>query len=285
MNVRMKLAAAIVAVLAGPAGAADLPSYKAPLPPPPLESPFIFYFGGFIGGGIGPSTPGFSGKSQYAGDVTSSPCAFAENCASLTNTDRSSGRNGFLNAGVKAGFDMPIGHRAIFGAMIDFSGAAGKSHVSRRAFVPGVPLISLDEENTLNSSLTANWLATARLRFGIKLSERLLAYASGGLALVNVKASTSTYYGASCIAGVCTQEAGQFGSKSSTLPGFAIGAGLEYAWALNWTIGLDYFYYRAAGSYTVAQNMANGILLNPDSFRVKTIAEGHILRLGLNYRF
>jgi outer membrane immunogenic protein len=102
-----------------------------------------------------------------------------------------------------------------------------------------------------------SWLATFRGRVGYAF-DRLLPYVTVGGAYGDIRARQT-------LAGVTVLE-----NNESRL-GFAIGAGVEYAFLANWTAKLEYLYVDL-GSFEVTP-------LVPVSLNQ------HIFRAGLNYRF
>jgi outer membrane immunogenic protein len=69
-----------------------------------------------------------------------------------------------------------------------------------------------------------------------------------------------------------------FSRGQSTLNGLLLGAGVEYAFASNWTAKLE---------YDVIDFVAKEISFNSDSgpFTVPESAKKQIVKLGVNYRF
>ncbi len=106
---------------------------------------------------------------------------------------------------------------------------------------------------------TANtWLGTARGRIGYAF-DRFLPFVSGGAAFGNVKISDGG------------------GSASATRTGYALGGGLEYGFAGNWTARVDY-HYVDLGKASCGAGCAAG---TPFEVRFDT----HLVRGGVNYRF
>ena len=101
-----------------------------------------------------------------------------------------------------------------------------------------------------------DWLGTVRGRLGYA-ADRFMPYLTGGLAFGNVEASSPT------------------GSADDTNAGWALGAGLEFALAGNWTAKVEYLYVDL-GDITCATCFPGGV-------RVDYTAS--IVRGGLNFRF
>ncbi len=103
------------------------------------------------------------------------------------------------------------------------------------------------------------WLATFRGRLGYAF-DRWLPYITAGGAYGNVQANTTT-------AGVVT-------SASNANFGWTIGAGLEYAFAGNWSAKLEYLYVDLGSFNSGVAPATNNVTLTEN-----------IIRAGLNYRF
>ena len=118
----------------------------------------------------------------------------------------------------------------------------------------------------LNTSLSANWLATFRGRLGYAV-DRNLFYVTGGLALAEV----------------------QFDQQFSELPetvsissskvrtGWTVGGGYELALAPNWTTKIEYLFSRFAEDYS-------GVLPAGATFNNSVDLDVHVVRVGLNYK-
>jgi outer membrane immunogenic protein len=107
----------------------------------------------------------------------------------------------------------------------------------------------------------SRWFTTLRGRVGYAF-DRFLPYVTGGLAYGDVNATSTNPL---------------FTGTSSRQLGWALGAGLEYAFLGNWTTKLEYLYVDL-GRFDCGT--ACGIP-GPDNVSFKE----HVLRLGLNYKF
>ena len=103
------------------------------------------------------------------------------------------------------------------------------------------------------------WLGTARGRLGYAF-DRWLPYVTGGAAFGDVKASQPGFLGA-----------------TNTQVGWAAGAGIEYAFAPNWSAKVEYLHYDL-GSFQCGIN-CNGFLNDNVSFKADAV------RGGVNFRF
>jgi outer membrane immunogenic protein len=108
----------------------------------------------------------------------------------------------------------------------------------------------------VNCETKNNWLATARGRFGYA-ADRVLFYGTGGGAFGNIAANTAATF------------------QSSSKVGWTAGAGVEGAFADNWTARVEYLFVdlQNASSFTTL----------PGTTTVKFNA--NLIRFGLDYKF
>ena len=226
--------AAIGALIVGaPALAADLPAaapvYKA-TPVAPAFSWSGFYFG--IEGG------GAWGRSRHRSDV-----------GDITNAFNVSG--GFI--GGEYGTNWQFGNW-VLGMESDLSWASTKGSASEGP----IP--------TNTATTKQNWIGFDRGRIGYAW-DRVLLYATGGLAETSIEADT-------------TGAAGTL-SQSKFRLGWAAGGGVEWAFAPQWSAKVEYL-HADFGSHTAYlnpvpagfTNRAGGVSLNED-----------LVRVGVNYHY
>ena len=152
--------------------------------------------------------------------------------------------SGFLG-GAQAGFNYQIG-QFVLGAEGDWSWSDMKGSSSVGA---------------ANFNTNVNWTATLTGRAGIAF-DRLLVYAKGGAAWAKDRYSTNAY--------------ALLGSElTDTRLGWTVGAGLEYAFAPQWTAKLEYNYMDFG---TRSVSFAPGTSTDIDQ-------QVHAIKLGVNYKF
>jgi outer membrane immunogenic protein len=128
----------------------------------------------------------------------------------------------------------------------------------------GTPIVFQD-------SISSRWLATVRGRVGVAF-DRLLVYATGGLATANVEYSTAYF--------LTTHPLGS-GSLSETRVGWTVGAGVEYALDRNWSTKLEYLY----------ADLGNVNLHVVEQARPEVSSDyrlhftENLVRVGINYKF
>jgi outer membrane immunogenic protein len=128
--------------------------------------------------------------------------------------------------------------------------------------------------NNFNSRL--DYLGTVRGRLGFVAYDRTLFYVTGGFAYGDVENSVALFGPAGQL---------QFaGRKSGVETGYVVGGGIEHALSSNWTLKGEYLYYDL-GSQTVAANVVPGSGGGGTGYNSKFENDGHMLRLGVNYKF
>jgi outer membrane immunogenic protein len=259
----MKRLGALVAFLlvtVGRAFGADLPSTNLPppvlAPPPPVRTPATYipsnapvlynwgglYFG--INGGYGFGSGSFGGSTwAFPAGTTSIP-----GCTTGCNTGAFSTDGGIVGSTFGANFQAGPFVLGIEGD-IDWSNISG----------------SASGTVCTGCKTTNDWLGTARLRSGFTL-DRVLFFATGGAAFGDIKASLPASLGG--------------GSNDSTVFGWTAGAGVEVAWAQNWTSKIEYLYVDLSnGSGPTASFSPPGPVAAAVSFST------NLIRGGLNYKF
>lgn len=246
MTFKASVVGALASILAiGAASAADLPSYKAPLPPPP---PAIFSWTGYhfgVSGGYG------GGSASYLSNVYS----FSGAPFGWTNASSSYGTSGF-EVGVESGALWQLPNNFVFGYESDFSYADVSSN--NNGNWGGL---------ALNSNL--RWFGTERARFGYAFG-RFLPYVTGGLA-----------YGQLHTNGVANVGGLLFPTNTSKWQaGWTVGAGLEYAVLNNVSVKAEYLYSSLQGT-----NGNGVAFPNAYRTFVGNGFNTHMARVGVNYNF
>ncbi len=133
-------------------------------------------------------------------------------------------------------------------------------NTTRSALVPGFI-------NQVDQSFKSDWLTTFRGRLGLAWDQTLV-YATGGLAVADIRLMESTGFG--------TVTA----SRSGTRAGYAIGGGAEWGFAQGWTVKAEYLRVDLG----TVNNIVNTLGFPPTDFYANRVTE-NIARLGLNRRF
>jgi outer membrane immunogenic protein len=180
--------------------------------------------------------------------------------------------SGFV-AGGQAGYNYQVGS-VVAGLEADLSYAGLRDNNS--ATGP----FSIGGVLTTQIATRLDWFGTVRARLGVLPASNFLLYATGGLAYGNVRTTTT---GSNLPAINCTQTFiyCAAGSTSGVSVGWTAGAGVEYAFAREWTARAEYLYLDLGNRSVTFPDLDNvpGTLTSASSFRA------HIVRGGLNYRF
>jgi outer membrane immunogenic protein len=275
--------AAVTSLLATSALAADLPA-KVYTKAPVYVDPGYNWSGFYIGGNAGYSWGRAATDGNQSGTQSVSEFAAISNVlipgfpvvtplASVPVTGRAN-VDGFVGGG-QAGYNWQRG-TWLFGLEADIQGSdeRGSSDVCLVAgCATGTGLF------TANYKL--DWFGTARGRIGILPTDRILLYATGGLA----------YGGFSATAPAIPL------SWGTTHAGWTVGAGAEAAIDHNWSIKLEYL-YMDLGDVGDGSTTATTVVTQPGvpvrrttvtttalTSAFSTHFTDNILRVGINYRF
>lgn len=267
--------AAVACVFATSAFAADLAPRYTKAPPMPVDPGYNWT--GFYAGINGGYSWGRASETAPIG---------APFPASAVATVRQNVNGGLF--GGQVGYNWQVDPRWVLGLEADgqWTGERGSSNDflgSIRLPTPGndfniLTLASLNNETKLP------WFATFRGRAGFLADPSLLLYATGGLAVGEVKFTTQGILTAQLFgpgtAGTIPQGppvtlVGTTLSDSQTRVGWVVGAGLEKKFSRDWSAKLEYL-YMDLGKATYFSGTANAIDV---SFH------DQIVRAGINYQF
>ena len=276
---KLALAAAAVSILfTGAASAADPPTTYTKAPPPQILSWAGFYAGINAGGNWGTSSESLDVTSR--GGFFGPPCFPPANVCGVNVVDvRNAGlqklnTSGFTGGG-QVGYNWQTG-ATVFGVEADlnyFRGAGNGSRTVGLGLVLGVP-----ETVTVGESMSTDWLFTLRPRIGWAINNNWLLYATGGLAVTNLKAGWT--FRETVFGNVAA------GSASGTKAGWTVGAGVETKFSGGWGLGLEYLYVRfdnISGTVPVVLPAGGGPVAQ--NFTENADLQSNIVRAKLNYHF
>jgi outer membrane immunogenic protein len=221
------LASVAFAAMIGSAVAADLPAGKPAYKSAP---PVVFNWSGcYVGGQIGGQWGNWTAGVHH--DVGINP-----NIARPTRD--LSGNAAFIGGGqVGCNYEFP-GSSSVIGIEGDVVGSS-KSTFSGEVFrfAPPAQIDHIDAAGKIGTQ------GSVRLRAGVTW-DRALLYVAGGATWAELTANHILVGAAGGTAAV---------ENSKTKTGWNVGLGVEYAFASNWTAGIEYRYtnYGSAFSYTV----------------------------------
>ena len=247
-----------IALFAGtPAVAADLP-VKAPVVPAAIFSWTGFYVGGNVGYSWGRASTDLTEITTTSATITTlagTPIASASVTTNTVGSDRAR-LDGALG-GVQAGYNKQI-NKWVLGVEGDIQWTGQRGGLTICPVVPGTAPVACPgatgtQFGTANYRLP--WFGTFRGRAGVTF-DRILLYATGGLAVGEVKAD----YVDGFLNSTAPPFATAAGSASTTRAGWVVGAGAEAAIGGNWSIKAEYLHMDFGN---VDQNVsANGVPLS-----------------------
>jgi len=250
------LSALALVALGGTAFAADLPSRKGPVYAP--MAPIFTWTGFYVGANAGVIFSDNDITTSGNAANTASNVALNRRAANLSNNDES------FTIGGQVGYNYQIGN-FVLGAEADLNYVDRKSNIG---FVS-----TLGDRSAYRQEL--EYLGTARVRVGYAF-DRVLVYATGGLAYGEVKNSANFF------ANTLGNPLQFSGGTSDVEVGYTVGGGVEYAFTSNLSLKAEYLYYDL-GKTNVLVNAIPGVGVN--SYNANFKNDGHIVRAGLNYRF
>jgi outer membrane immunogenic protein len=264
------IAAAFAAAMSGSAFAADLPTHKSPVAPAFAPPPSFTWTGFYLG-----VNGGYSFSTQGATETTGSP-AFAALGPAFVPGSLSTGDSGLIIGGT-AGYNYQMG-TFVTGLEADIDYVDQRRSASFTGAVLPAPL---GTSLTTSASRDLDFLGTFRGRIGITPFDRMLLFATGGLAYGGVHTS------ASVVANAAPALAWN-GSTDDIRLGWTLGGGGEYAFTNNISFKVEGLYYDLGHTSTSAFGNAavQGVApLNGVFYTTRTKTEGSLVRAGLNFKF
>ena len=247
--------AALAALVAAPAIAADAPlPYRSPATYTSVSN----WTGPYAGFSIG----------YLSGTVVETPEAVAPDIF----LDRLNPK-GFVG-GVQLGYNVRLGRSGMAGLETDFQLASitGSRSID---WCPGCTAYGISVTET--QRVKVPWFGTTRLRVGFLPWDKLLVYATGGVAYGKVNATSTTD-----VAYNFDWFSYQYQSRATTsrfAVGWTAGVGAEWAFAQNWRAKAEYLYMDLG--VTEARYADTFGYAYASSVR----AQNHLLRFGVNYAF
>ena len=282
MRKLLLLSLSAAALAAAPALAADLP-YRAAAPAYVAPLPVFTWTGFYVGVNVGGAFRNNNSSIAPGGSFLTPgilPAGYAPaNAAQLFLGNGSNNRSSF-EGGAQIGYNVQYG-ALVYGveADIDFI-SSGSRRGNSKVITALYPVAPFPAAASLSSTggRSGNYIGTVRGRLGYAF-DRFLPYITGGLAYGDTGNSRTVSFGGPGI----PVNAFTSGSGNRTRVGYALGAGIEYAFTSNITAKAEYLFTDLGrnGSRTLAFAGAPGytFISNNRNDRI------HQLRVGVNYKF
>lgn len=265
------LSSATIGLLLGTAMAADLPVKARP-----IVAPAFSWTGLYVGLNAGYSWAHASAAQNlngFTGGGGISPFLLADIAAQALALDPKT-----FTGGLQAGYNHQFGH-VVAGLEIDInsfrlnSSSAVPTHLVNAGFA---------KTTATTASIESDWLATIRGRVGYA-NDRFLAYVTGGAAFTNVEHSQTL-----TVVSPNVPASDTFSVLVKHRTGWALGAGVEYAWADQWSIKGEYLHLdfgstSASATHTSTGGGAGDMVGTSLPFSTKLSAD--LVRVGVNYKF
>jgi len=256
-----------LAVSAGSALAADLPSKKAAplLPPPP---PPALWTGFYVGLNAGYTWDESSSVTVASGSLAPfNPIVGIAGSGVLgTSVD------GFIGGG-QIGYNYQFANAFVAGIEADIQGVAGSNNGSSSVAAFG-PLTS-----TISATKSIDYLGTVRGRLGYLVTPSLLIYGTGGLAYGQANLSSSVFQAVGGLVGTSSS------AFSDTRVGWTAGGGVEWLFLPKWSAKVEYLYYDLGTVSTSGVIGFTGIAAPVATTATSARFNGHVVRAGVNYHF
>ncbi len=225
--------AAIVALIAVPALAADM-AMKAPPTPAPPPAPVYSWTGFYVGANVGGGWSNDTGTISFFGP--------------LTTIDPFTGNLGGAAAlvGFQEGINWQFAPTWVVGIEGDWSYlSAGHPLSQSLTFGGGTP--SPFSAGSLGAKL--DWLASARSRLGYLVTPNLMAYGTGGVAFGKI-----AYAGAASLNNPTGFTYSSNVGFNDVSVGWVAGGGLEWMFAPHWLLRGEYLFYHLNSPQGMASN-------------------------------
>lgn len=172
--------------------------------------------------------------------------------------------SGFVG-GAQVGYNVDSGS-VVWGVEGDIQYANINNRISASFADPSNPANTLD----LSAGTNLEWFGTIRARVGMPVTDRFLAYLTGGAAYGETRSSISASMGGTAI-GEASARRGKWG--------WTVGAGGEYAVTDTMSIKTEYLYTDLGKSNLITADLGGVTGTLDRDYRF------HTVRVGLNFKF
>ncbi|MDN4988869.1 porin family protein [Bradyrhizobium arachidis] len=264
---RFLLAAAMAVLGTVAAQAADLAAHYTKAP---MMAAAYNWTGFYVGGNVG----GQWGSADAATTTLDPPVAYFANSSvpAIAAVGAQHVNSSSVTGGLTAGYNWQV-NSAVFGLEGDINYFGFKGSATGSALYPCCAPTGF----TVNSQVSADWLATIRGRIGFLATPSWLIYATGGAAIADVKGNfnfSDTFAAAT-----------ESGAIRDTRVGWTAGVGGEYAVGNGWSLKAEYLYVDLGRASMTSNNLVAGGPLPAQTFTHSFDIKSNIVRIGVNYKF
>lgn len=167
--------------------------------------------------------------------------------------------------------------RLVYGGEADFS----LLDIDETATASGAfPFVFAGTQYSVTNSTAVKWMSALRARLGMTIAPEILLYATGGVALAQIKVSGT--YSDDANNGIVPGGSGS-ASSDKVKAGWVLGGGAQWAFDRQWSLKAEYL-YTDFGSVSVDVPLTNSPAFT-QTITANSEVSLHLLRVGLDYRF
>lgn len=264
--------AALAALIAAPAMAADM-AVKAPPQPP---APVVSWTGFYVGGEIGARWDNSDWNTTCIAGFAACPLN-GISPGFLANNNPAGFNSAAFRGGLFAGYNLQVSPRWLIGVEGDFGGGNNSTTIGG---IPGTLGPGLTPNPADQSSVKGTWDASAVARVGYLITPTVMVFGVGGGSWLHEEASATCAPAPAVSWCIIPADIGTTQMTSSTRSGWTAGGGFEYMVLPNWLVRGEYRYadYGSFGSTFFAANPFDAV-----TFNVKTHVS--FAQFGIAYKF
>ena len=211
---------------------------------------------------------------------------------------------GALSFGLQAGYDYQLGGNIVAGVVGDIAkteiSATQVTFATERSTGTNTSNLNRTRQFEAVQKSEIEWLSTLRGRLGYAFNDRLMIYATGGLAIMRQNEERTQWVGAKSSPGLFSAVnktvAAFTESETLTRTGYVIGGGAEYDLGDGWALNGEYLLARFHDTDIAFPNARAGVMIaNGNGYdvtsdtvtgrKVHSKIDIPMLKVGVKYRF